>query len=234
MTVESLRYDAVVELGKRIVDELSLNQRPDTLSAGMAHYVAELIDASGSAVGEESEAKKKECAAAILALWKHRRTLPDGHRPLEEVEPIQRAIESLDPDPSRCRYFWHELRELPPTSADSETAKWLQAARTIDVTARILIRHCLGRAADSVADKSEEWAALAQAAGLEDGPDLPVIRFVTAEAGQPKESEVDDGARRIIEERLARLESFLEIVDSLRSDLRQMLDGLGGKPEASS
>ena len=77
----------------------------DTLGRWMAHYVAELMDAVTKAASEEREAAQNGCCDAILKLWTHRAGLPDGKRPFEDLEPIMRALESLDPENDTPRYF---------------------------------------------------------------------------------------------------------------------------------
>src|SRR5262249_1554821 len=98
VTALSPRSEKVLELGKELVDELGLNKSNDTLARWMAHYVAELMHGVESAQGEDRLAKMRVCGDAILNLWRHRHELPSGKRPFEEMEPILRALESLDPD----------------------------------------------------------------------------------------------------------------------------------------
>ena len=43
MTEPSERYTAIVQLGKKLVEELALNNSVDTLGRWMAHHIAELI-----------------------------------------------------------------------------------------------------------------------------------------------------------------------------------------------
>lgn len=94
--VTSVRSDPVLQLGKKIVDELGLDQSVDTLSRWMAHYIAELIHSAETADTEDRSEKLSRCASAILDLWEHRSELPNGKRPFEDVEPILRALQSLD------------------------------------------------------------------------------------------------------------------------------------------
>ena len=88
----------VLRLGEKIARELGLDDRADTLSLWMAHYVAELIQQAEAAAPEERTAAQTRCADAILEIWKHRRYFPPGMRPLEDFAPILKAMESLDPD----------------------------------------------------------------------------------------------------------------------------------------
>ena len=54
------RYEQVVALGRKLVDELGKEPNPDTLSRWMAHYVADLIDGAENVTPAESDALRQE------------------------------------------------------------------------------------------------------------------------------------------------------------------------------
>jgi hypothetical protein len=108
--------DAVLALGKKLVAELGLDQSVDTLSRWMAHYIAELMHAAETAEDAKRQELTSRCCVAILDLWRHRRELPDGKRPFEDIEPILRALQSLDPEDTTPRYF----RSARPNQAETE------------------------------------------------------------------------------------------------------------------
>src|SRR5206468_12121550 len=91
---DHIRSDSILKLGKKIVDELGLDQTVDTLGRWMAHYIAEKIGDVEAATGEDRAQKMSECRDAILQLWAHRSELPNGKRPFEDFEPIFRALQS--------------------------------------------------------------------------------------------------------------------------------------------
>lgn len=168
-------------------------------------------------------AKLAKCADAILDLWERRHQLPNGKRPFEDLEPILRALESPDPTDDTPRYFRSARMAADETEQNAETRKWLELADGLDYSARILIRYCLTQAAQTALDKSKKWVVFAEAAGLEDGIDLPVIRIITDESDLLKASDPDDIARRRLEDRIKRLDGFRKMADSLASDLRRQL-----------
>src|SRR6266849_5134822 len=96
--VNRIRSDSILKLGKKIVDELGLDQTVDTLGRWMAHYIAGKVRDVEATTGEDHAQKMSECSDAILKLWAHRSELPNGKRPFEGFEPIFRALQSLDPD----------------------------------------------------------------------------------------------------------------------------------------
>lgn len=90
------RSEKVIALGKKIVEELSLEQGTDTLGRWMAHYVAELIDAAESITDPilRGEAREK-CCEVIIKLWDHRSSLPRGSRPLSNLDGVLEAINNI-------------------------------------------------------------------------------------------------------------------------------------------
>ncbi len=219
----SSQSKAVRDLGKKLVDELGLDNSVDTLGRWMAHYIAELILDVEGAASENDLSKQERCASAILELWQHRAELPNGRRPFEDFEPILRALESLDPCEETPRYFRQPRAMAADAEADTTTEKWLRIADGIDFTARQLIRYCLARASQSAKDKTAEWVALAEAAGLEDDMDVRALRVLIVESGLSAEDAPQDAERKEIEERLSRLETFQEVAATLAEELRSKL-----------
>src|SRR6202050_2818855 len=103
--VISIRSEPILQLGEKIVQELELDPSVDTLGRWMAHYLAELIRNAETAGVEDRPEKLLRCASAITDLWRHRSELPNGKRPFEEIEPILRALETLDPENATPRYL---------------------------------------------------------------------------------------------------------------------------------
>lgn len=212
-----------MDLGRALVEELDLDPGVDTLSRWMAHYIAELIEDLETAKVEDRPAKLTMCADAILGLWERRHQLPNGKRPFEDLEPILRALESLDPTDDTPRYFRSPRMAADETEQNAETRKWLELADGLDYSAKILIRYCLTQAAQTAIDRSKDWVVLVEKAGLDEGLDLPVIRFITDENDLTKASEPDDIARKLLEDRIDRLDTFKKMADKIASDLRQQL-----------
>ena len=222
LTVTSVRSDAILKLGKKIVNELGLDQSVDTLGRWMAHSIAELIHDAEASGAKDRPAKLAMCSDAILALWKHRHELPSGKRPFEDLGPIMRTLESLDPDDTTPRYF-RAQNTAADEEQDVEIANWLKLANRLDYSARLLIGYCLTRAAGAAVDKSKEWVALAEKADADVGLEHLVVRFISNAKDQFDSTELNDIAREGIKERLKRLTEFKKIAAALASDLRKQL-----------
>lgn len=223
MTAVSLRSEAILELGKKIVEELGPDQSVDTLARWMAHYIAELTQAAETGSGEERQAKMAACASAILDLWKHRGRFPHGMRPFEALEPILRTLESLDLNADTLRHYSLQIERGDEEGVGEEARQWLNAAKGLDYSARVLIRYCLACAAERALDKSREWVALAHAAGEDTGIEFLTIRLVASETDLLGANSPEDKEREIIEDRLARLEGIQQMISGVIAHLRERL-----------
>lgn len=220
---KSEHTSAVVELGKRLVCELDLEDTTDTLSRWMAHHIAELITRSEEA-GGSNNALNSECCEAILQLWRHRHELPDGKRPFEEVEPVARAIASLDPESTYPRYFQRPSgRQEKGDQSASE--QWLEVAEGIDYSARILISECFKLAASSAPDA----AKLFDIANVADGPPdamRVVVELISSDSGFNEDVAMNRAEIERLENRLQRLEAFTSFADVLAAHYRTRLAAL--------
>lgn len=224
MTERSEHFEAIVELGKRLVFELDLEHSVDTLGRWMAHYIADCIKQVEIAGADEVEAKKKGLRDSILALWEHRSTLPNGTRPFEEIEPILRAMESLDPEGHRFRYLsssWGLDSELEESE---ETTRLINMAKGIDHAARVLINYCFSSAARSALDKTKNWVKLVKAAGLEDSVEVQLVHFICNQDELANTSAPDDDQKEVLRERYERLGAFISLATKVASDIKARLD----------
>lgn len=220
-TVVSIRCKATLDLGRKLTQELGIDQSVDTLGRWMAHYIAELIQDTEKASAEERPSKMQVCCDAILSLWKHRHMLPDGKRPFEELEPLLRALESLDPEVNIPRYFRLVRAAADNTKENDETKSWLEFIDSLDYSAKILIRYGLTQAAQSSLNRSAEWIDLAEAAGVGESAESPVVRMVSEEDDILKASDPDGEKKKFIADRIQRLEVFAEIATAVAAELRQ-------------
>jgi hypothetical protein len=223
---ESGHSEPLLALGRKLVAELGLESSSDTLGRWMAHYVADLIAKAENATGEEVSLNQKKCFDAILALWKHRAAFPNGKRPFEELEPVMRAIESLDPEDSTPRYFRSARAPKIEGEEESEAELFLEMVNGLDYSAKMLIGYLLAAAANAAVDKSKEWVKLAAAAGAEDGVPEIVIRFVSSSADVGKEPDPNAHVRRRLQDRTKRLDGFIKLAVTLASDLKAQLEAL--------
>lgn len=222
-TAASARGEATLQLGRKLTQELALDKSGDTLGLWMAHYTAELIHDAENASAEERPAKMQVCSEAILNLWRRLHELPDGKRPFEEHEPILRALESLDPDADTPRYYRSAKTASEGEEEDTAAKSWLQRIDSLDYSARLLIRYCFTRAAQTTLDKAAEWVALAEATGADDQIEVHIIRAVADENDLLTKLNLDEIEKEQLQDRINRLEEFIVMANALTSELRQRI-----------
>jgi hypothetical protein len=223
-TAASEPSDPVLALGKKLIRELELGDTTDTLSRWMIHYLAGLIKKAEHQSAKNRPAILKECFDAILGVWQHRHELPDGKRPFQGIEPVLRALESLDPINAERRYFPSALPPAGNTEESKETRRWLELAEGLDNSARILIRECLTNAAAAAIDKSKGWVALAERAAPKDG-DLPILKIIIGERNFNGTPDPDETQRKLLEDRLGKLRAFIRLAEKVAIDYERKIKG---------
>ena len=218
---ESAPFYSILALGKKIVDELGLDQSTDTLGRWMAHYIAEKMEDAKASKGDARDRKMSECRDAILKLWAHRNKLPNGKRPFEDFEPIFRVIKSLDPDYTTPSLFPQVGSAVKKNDENESTTWWLDMATELDDIARMLIRYCFAQAAQEAVDKSREWVSLAEAISEED--DIRTLRNLLNHVDDLNSEKPDDQRKRKIEDLLKKLDVFTDLSKRLSSHFRQQL-----------
>ncbi|WP_181952679.1 AVAST type 3 anti-phage proein Avs3b [Yersinia canariae] len=235
MTEPSERYAAIIKLGKKLVEELALNDSVDTLGRWMAHHIAELIyDAENSADDTVRVVKQAEIRDSIWKFWANRYELPIGNKPFEELEPILRALKSLDPENQKPRYFFPYPGQADTEKESTESQKWLKTAASIDSTSKNLIDYCLSLAAENAIDKSQEWVELAQKAELDNDIDLIELRIFQLRGTPSNTTSPSSAQRRVLEKRQKNLAVFLSLAAQLDEQLKSQLETLPAvedKPE---
>jgi hypothetical protein len=214
--------DALVALGKKIVVELE-SERPNTLARWMAHYIAQLIHEAEMASAGEKVQKMAVCADAILRLWKDIHNFPPGLGPFEDFEPILRALQSLDPEKETPRYLamWPHQSKVP--ADETEAQKPLRVLAGVDQAARMIIRMYLLQAAERAIDKSRDWVKLATQAGLDQEGMVLIVRAIVDEQERLTGAREDEVKRKMLEDRIKRLDDFIASAVDLSAALKQHL-----------
>lgn len=216
--------DPVADLGNQIVRELGDDRYSDVLTRWMASYIADLITKAEQADEPQIKPLRQECTNAILLLWKHRSSWPDRARPFKELEPLISTLEGLDPEKSGTFYqqqFWQRAEN---EKTPEELKKWLQIAQGIDHTARILIEQALDAAQKIALAENIHWVRAALKADAAKGSDVELTIELVSRLGDTERKK--ERHRSMLEDRLERLDSFLDIADALRKDIQAQLSSL--------
>jgi hypothetical protein len=230
--MESLdRSNAVIELGKRIVAGLKLGD--DVTAQWMAHLVAEKISSAEQASENARDTAIAECVDVILKLWAHRYTLPPYMRPLRELDPLLRTLNSLGVNEAdELRFFTRRPNSEELEGATEEEKELFEFAIGIDHVARELIRYMLSVAAERSVDLVKPWLEDAIKGNLDVTVELRIARFAL-EGGLLEEQEATK--QQAMRDRIDRLESFanaaLLLAGEMRKTLPQNVEELNEPPD---
>ena len=230
--MESLdRSSAVIELGKRIVAGLKLGD--DVTAQWIAHLVAEKISAAEQASEAARDTAIAECVDVILKLWAYRYTLPPYMRPLRELDPLLRTLNSLGVNEAdELRFFTRRPNSEELEGATEEEKEFFEFAIGIDQVARELIRYMLSVAADRSVDLVKPWLEDAIKGHLDVTVELRIAKFAL-EGGVLADQ--DTTKQQATRDRIDRLESFanaaLLLAGEMRKTLPQDVAELGKPPD---
>jgi len=225
----------IINLGRALVRELSLDPGVDTLARWMAHYVAEQIVTVEDATGDDRIEAQQHCFTTILELWQHRSSLPNGRRPFESFEPVLRALERLDPE-NPAPYYSFAKPSLPSSELDDsgedsgEVERWLDVAREIDQAARVWLEYVFHQAALNAADE-ETIAWVENAIGPLAGDDIAIIvRLIHSDPESASEETAElerSNKQEKLRSRIQQLDAFIDLSRGLRAMFLTELETMG-------
>jgi len=209
MESSKITNQKVINLGKAIITELSMEIDCNTPARWLVHYIAENINKSENCQGEERKAAERECVEAILKLWHHRSELPRGINPFTEFDSVFRGLSRLD-NSSQKPYF-NEFSQFDNEVVQDEIAEckqWVDIAISIDKVAKELISESFKSAAEvAITEKSKEILRLAP----EDSGDD--IRIMLSFLSENDESKSKNNEIKALESKLAKVEALKSVCD---------------------
>lgn len=206
----SIRSEATLELGRKIVEELGMNKSVDTLGRWMAHNIAGLIvEAEKKPDDIDSQAIIR---SAIHQLWEHRYSLSENFKPLGESDALLESLERLHPESDSHRYF----PQVDDANESSDVKSWLKAALHIDDVSQVLITQCMAVAAELSMNQSEEWVLLAKEAGFDVPVELALGEFWDNEKKLMAQKTADLHTINSLRSRLEKLEYFERAAGSIK------------------
>ena len=190
----------------------------------MAHYLAEVMTRAEKAQGAEKAAAEREIFELVLKFWKHRSSMP-GRRPLQSFSPIFRTLEALQ-EPTRLWYF-----EAYRSEPEGEAGEWLKLASSVDYAARAIIRWCIALASKEAAKEEKKWLEADMPKEFEDADDLHAAKLLRQDVALLIGTEEKNAEQK---NELADIRKRLDALVGLSRQMRDMIDGVLGKPEAKS
>jgi len=215
------RSDAILQLGRKLASQLTSVRDEDIICAWMGNHIAELIVAADNDPSDRM--LRDDCVRTILEVWAIKSSLPDGARPFEDLEPVVRALQALNPE-SANRFFAHNF-DLDSCSDQGGENTWISLSRSIDRAARVVILYCLEQAISELSENSDEWAKIAKEAEVDLGIFEPILLLTHGdEKGNAKAHRKRKRDR--IRSRMEQLDLILNISAPLREELQRSLEEL--------
>lgn len=231
---QSEQFDQVLDLGKRLVDELGLDKSVDTLGRWMTHHIAHLIADAESSSGQDSKMAADRCRAAVLDLWKHLNASPGSVNVFESIPAIVKTMKALDPDNGHHFYFVDAQRAAESETLPTEVSKWLDLARGIDHSARDLIVMSLKRAAQAAEEKDAGWIESAEAAFPGEYPSVNIIRIVAGHKAEGDETGEISAQLQKLEDRQKRLKAFAHFAFERLEEIQLEIEELRSVDDAEA
>ena len=198
----------------------------------MAHFIAEQIKTAENTIGDEKANAEQRCFETILKLWKHRSSLPNGHNPFENFEPIFQTLERMNPDNEKTFYF--HISKDDNINIKKDVQEWLDIALNIDQVARIWLSYIFEQAALCAADdNTSEWLRNSITIADHDD-DIKIIVHLLPDdhledmvkKGKVNTKQIVKKKRELIASRIKQLESFNDFNQKLLLVLKQELEDL--------
>jgi hypothetical protein len=109
----------ILDLGKKIVEDLNLDNSTKMLSRWQAHYLAELI--LGAEKEKDDNDIKLECCNLILDIWKNKERVPIKTF-IKDIQPLLKTLELFSKDEYSILDSFRFRREMDVTEiSDIET-----------------------------------------------------------------------------------------------------------------
>ena len=89
------QWTEISALGRKLVDELNIDDTNDTMGKWLAHYLAELIEREKNSDGNAKKEIRLECTDVILKIWMNRKGLPSSYPPLQSFDEIVQVVASF-------------------------------------------------------------------------------------------------------------------------------------------
>jgi len=144
--------EAIINLGKKLIEELELPYTTDTLTRWMVHYLAELIQTAEQASSIQEKRKlQKECCDIILKLWSNKETLPIA-RPLENLDGLVKILEALQEKPNHEFPLWYRQTNF------SNDSFWSDFIKTVKINSERIFQQVLDLYLHGdLLEKEKEW-----------------------------------------------------------------------------
>lgn len=178
-----------IELGKRLVQEFKLEDKTDTLSQWMLHYLAELFERYDlSTSPEEKRIASIDIRDAIFKLWEFRYEQAHSQSSFKNIEKLVSTLRKLNLDNDDVFYTsLREYRDVEETKDHNSPEYWYKYALKIDKASRLLIRNCMIKGYAITEADNQEIADLIKEFDELDSYENLLGRFYSDQSNEDKE-----------------------------------------------
>jgi hypothetical protein len=217
-----LSEEEIIKLGKKIVKELKIESRNNTLGLWMAHYIAQLIlQVENCTEKDRKKDIQKECFDIILKLWANKEDAPNIKKPLDDLEPVIDILNVLKSDQSDIFQLWLGDIGIPTSST------WKDFTETVKCNSTNIIELCLYSELNSdLLEQKKEWVSEhASLLSIEEKKLLEHLNDLVNEKGSLISLD-DDSSEEIDLLSLARKDRNIAILDIMEKNLQETSNSL--------
>lgn len=208
----------LIELGKRLVEEFKLEDKTDTLSQWMFHYLAELFERYNlSTSPEEKRIAALEIKDTIFKLWDFRHQQSQSQSSFKNTESLISTLKKLNLDNDDV--FYSGLRDFTNaenTLDQSNPDYWYRYALELDKASRLLIRNCILKGYALTEADNQEIANLIKEFETLDSYENLLSHFYNDQSSEDKEI-------RNIKNNISKIEELMAGLTELKTSYEKKL-----------
>lgn len=208
----------LIELGKKLVQEFKLEDKTDTLSQWMLHYLAELFERHDLSISpEEKRIAALEIKDTIFKLWDFRHQQSHSESSFKNTESLVLTLQKLNLDNDDSFYSGlRDFRNVESTIDQSSPAYWYSYALELDKASRFLIRNCILKGYAITEADNQEIADLIKEFETLDSYENLLSRFYNDQSNEDKEI-------RNIKYNISKIEKLMDALAELKTNYEENL-----------
>jgi len=207
----------IIKLGKKMIEELKLQNSVDTLSKWMIYYISELIVKAENETGEKKAELNLECCNVILKVWEQRHFQNAIPSPFEKFQKVYEVLTQLNID-DQWSFYSRRYKPEHDVAISSSQRYWLSLIKELDQVVKVWIKYFSYEAANELVDEGiNGWLDVLEDIEDTENDLLKEILFLE------KDEDIVQEKKESLLKQLAMLEKFNEInvilIDKIKRDI---------------
>ncbi|GAB01496.1 MULTISPECIES: hypothetical protein [Acinetobacter] len=202
----------LIELGKRLVEEFKLEDKTDTLSQWLLHYLAELFEQYNLPTSsEDKRIAGLEIKDTIFKLWEFRYQQSHSQSSFKNIESLILTLRKLNLDNDDVFYTGlSNFRNAEKTTDQASPEYWYNYALKLDKASRLLIRNCILKGYELNETDNQEIAELIRKIEAFDAYENLFNKFYGDQSSQDQE-------HRIIKNNISKIDELISALAELKN-----------------